>query len=127
MNASIDADYLAPDRYDRYYGAYAEVPGWLLNVLSSKGQVLELACGTGRFAIPLAEHGLAVTGLDYSEPMLRLARSKAESRQTRADWILADMRRSRYAMYARHIGNKCDCRVFRIICENPSLLSTTHN
>ncbi len=53
MNASIDADYLAPDRYDRYYGAYAEVPGWLVNELSSKSQVLELACGTGRFAIPL--------------------------------------------------------------------------
>ena len=93
MNASIDADYLAPDRYDRYYGAFAEVPGWLVNELSSKGQVLELACGTGRFAIPLAEHGLAVTGLDYSEPMLRLARSKAETRQTEVDWILADMRR----------------------------------
>ena len=35
--------------------------------------------------------------------------------------------RSRYAMYARYIGNKCDCRVFRIIYENPSLLSSTHN
>jgi SAM-dependent methyltransferase len=40
------------------------------------GPVLELACGTGRVAIALAEAGFAVTGLDRSEPMLAVAREK---------------------------------------------------
>ena len=79
---SIDADYLAPAKYDQYYGAYATLPDWFLTELASREKVLELACGTGRIAIPLAEHGLEVTGIDYSEPMLSLARSKADGRQS---------------------------------------------
>ena len=55
---SIDADYLAPAKYDQYYGAYATLPDWFLAELASREKVLELACGTGRIAIPLAEHGL---------------------------------------------------------------------
>ncbi len=90
---SIDADYLAPAKYDRYYGAYATLPDWFPAELASRGSVLELACGTGRIAIPLAEHGLDVAGIDYSEPMLSVARSKAERRQVQVDWILDDMRR----------------------------------
>ncbi|MFH1679243.1 MAG: class I SAM-dependent methyltransferase [Candidatus Eisenbacteria bacterium] len=41
------------------------------------GPVLELACGTGRVAWPLAEAGLDVVGLDLSEAMLEVAREKA--------------------------------------------------
>jgi len=73
---SIDADYLAPAKYDQYYGAYATLPDWFLAELASREKILELACGTGRIAIPLAEHGLEVTGIDYSEPMLSLAKAK---------------------------------------------------
>lgn len=40
------------------------------------GAVLELACGTGRVALRLAEAGLEVTGLDRSEPMLAVARER---------------------------------------------------
>ena len=39
-------------------------------------QVLELGCGTGRVAIALAAGGHSVTGIDSSEPMLKLARMK---------------------------------------------------
>ena len=90
---SVDADYLAPAQYDQYYGAYATLPDWFLAELASRGRVLELACGTGRIAIPLAEHGLEVTGIDYSEPMLSLARSKADGRQVKVEWIRDDIRR----------------------------------
>jgi len=41
------------------------------------GPVLELGCGTGRVAFPLAAAGFAVTGLDVSPHMLRVARAKA--------------------------------------------------
>lgn len=42
------------------------------------GPILELACGTGRVAFHLAGAGLEVVGLDRSEPMLAVARSKLD-------------------------------------------------
>jgi ubiquinone/menaquinone biosynthesis C-methylase UbiE len=44
--------------------------------------VLEVACGTGRFAVALAERGVRVTGVDVSAPMLERARDKARRRST---------------------------------------------
>jgi SAM-dependent methyltransferase len=52
-----------------------------------RGPVLELGCGTGNMAIPLARRGLDVTGLDRSPQMLRIARGKAPL----IDWRVADM------------------------------------
>ncbi|MFH1279595.1 MAG: class I SAM-dependent methyltransferase [Candidatus Eisenbacteria bacterium] len=46
--------------------------------VSSGGPVLELACGTGRVAWPIAEAGVDVVGLDLSEAMLGAARAKGE-------------------------------------------------
>jgi hypothetical protein len=40
------------------------------------GPVLELAIGTGRLALPLAEHGLVVHGIDASEQMVARLRAK---------------------------------------------------
>jgi len=42
------------------------------------GEVLELACGTGRLAVLLAQAGYHVTGLDLSDNMLALAEQHAE-------------------------------------------------
>lgn len=53
--------------------------------------VLELACGTGRVAIRLAQEGVDVVGLDLSRPMLEVAREKAMD-ITNARWIEGDMR-----------------------------------
>jgi SAM-dependent methyltransferase len=53
-------------------------------------RVLELACGTGRVAIPLARDGHAVTGIDHSESMLDQARSKAGDLPIR--FVRADIR-----------------------------------
>lgn len=41
------------------------------------GPVLELARGTGRIAVPLAESGLDVTGVDVSNGMVAILRQKA--------------------------------------------------
>ena len=41
------------------------------------GQVLDIACGTGSTALPLARLGFDVTGLDLSPRMLDMARNKA--------------------------------------------------
>ena len=54
--------------------------------------ILELACGTGRLAIPIAEQGMQVTGLDIAEPMLARARRKAADRGAAVEWVRADCR-----------------------------------
>ncbi|MFC6180877.1 class I SAM-dependent DNA methyltransferase [Lactiplantibacillus daowaiensis] len=43
------------------------------------GEVLELACGTGRLAVLLAQAGYHVTGFDLSDNMLALAQQHAEA------------------------------------------------
>ena len=47
-----------------------------LERLAEGGPVLELAIGTGRVAIPLADRGISVTGIELSEAMVARLRSK---------------------------------------------------
>ena len=54
--------------------------------------VLDVACGTGRYAIPLAQAGARVTGIDLSEEMLDLARRKAAGSGLSLDLRVADVR-----------------------------------
>jgi SAM-dependent methyltransferase len=42
------------------------------------GRALEFAIGTGRIAIPLAERGVPVTGIELSKPMIDQLRTKAD-------------------------------------------------
>ena len=46
--------------------------------LAGSGQALELAIGTGRVAVPLAARGVAVSGIELSQPMLDQLRTKAD-------------------------------------------------
>ncbi len=46
----------------------------------AKGPILESMCGTGRFLIPLLEHGYDVTGFDYSPYMLDVCRRKCKEK-----------------------------------------------
>ena len=59
------------------------------------GAVLEVACGTGRIALALAEAGFEVTGVDRSDGMLSIARRKAASlpveTQRRLAFVRQDM------------------------------------
>src|SRR5688572_723250 len=48
----------------------------LLAELAGDGRALELGIGTGRIALPLAERGVAVHGIDLSESMVERLRSK---------------------------------------------------
>ena len=59
------------------------------------GEVLELACGTGRILIPMAKQGIKITGLDISEGMLEIAYKKVnadESIKGNVTFIKSDMR-----------------------------------
>lgn len=64
-----------------FYSALAQEAG---------GSVLEIACGTGRVAIPIAKLGFAVTGLDIVPGMLKQARRKSAGLPVR--WVEADAR-----------------------------------
>ena len=46
--------------------------------LADSGRALEFAIGTGRVAVPLAERGVPVTGIELSPPMIERLRSKVD-------------------------------------------------
>jgi SAM-dependent methyltransferase len=54
------------------------------------GSVLEIACGTGRVTIPIAQLGFPVTGLDIVPGMLAQARRKSRGLPVR--WVEGDAR-----------------------------------
>ncbi len=60
--------------------------------LPAGSAVEDLGCGRGRHAIPLARRGYEVTGVDLSDKMLRLARTRSERDGVRVEWVRDDMR-----------------------------------
>ncbi len=62
------------DYYDdvSFYQSLAEYHG---------DTVLELGCGTGRVAVPLAQAGLKVTGVDINDAMLAIAKQRMGGRK----------------------------------------------
>jgi len=70
-------------RYDDWYrtktGQYVDkIEKWLVfSMLRTKsGKALDLGCGTGNYTLELKRRGFDVIGLDVSEEMLKIARSK---------------------------------------------------
>ncbi|MFI7425890.1 class I SAM-dependent methyltransferase [Micromonospora sp. NPDC049836] len=49
-----------------------------LAALAGGGRALEFAVGTGRVAVPLAQRGVPVTGIELSLPMIEQLRTKAD-------------------------------------------------
>ena len=58
---------------------------------SQQRSILEVACGTGRVAIQLADAGISIVGIDLSQEMLDIARNKSAGRPN-IRWVHADMR-----------------------------------
>lgn len=69
--------------YGEYYDLDHDVTvdlGFYLEFAQQSGSpILELACGTGRVALPLAKAGFEVYGLDISENMLAICRRKVRA------------------------------------------------
>lgn len=64
----------------------------LVNSFLSPGdRILDLGCGYGRIAVPLAEAGFEVVGLDISQPMLDEAARRAAVAGRQIQWIQADI------------------------------------
>lgn len=90
-----DYDLIAPFydiEHDRFsedldmYKNYAELSG---------GKILELACGSGRVLLPLAEEGYELTGVDNSAKMLEIAQQRLQEKELagHCQLITQDMRK----------------------------------
>jgi ubiquinone/menaquinone biosynthesis C-methylase UbiE len=65
------------EAYDAFYGDAPQISAFYERIArEAGGRVLELACGTGRVTLALAEAGLEVTGTDHSDGMLAVAKRK---------------------------------------------------
>lgn len=84
-------EYDDPVRYDAEYGGIDDDGAFFLRLAEACGpRVLDLGCGTGRLAIPLARRGKEVTGIDRSRAMLTYAESRAGHLAIR--WVEGDFR-----------------------------------
>ena len=98
----VDFYQVAAAFYDRTFGR-AELEGergdvafYVEEARRAGAPALELACGTGRVLIPVAEAGLTVVGLDSSAAMLSIAQEKIaelpDTTQRRIELVEGDMR-----------------------------------
>ena len=70
------------DRIARLYDPWShsvteDIEFYVEEARRSRGPVVELACGTGRIAVPVARAGIHVIGVDGSAAMLEVARERA--------------------------------------------------
>jgi ubiquinone/menaquinone biosynthesis C-methylase UbiE len=89
------ADQLAAELYD------LAVPDWdgeidfyrefALQAKAHGQSVLEVACGTGRITLRLAQEGVNIVGADLDEEMLKVARKNSEGIPN-VGWVRGDMR-----------------------------------
>jgi SAM-dependent methyltransferase len=96
---SASPDQRAAEFYAQTYDV--SVPDWpgeidfyrafSTEVRHNQESLLEVACGTGRVAIRLAQDGTQVVGLDLSPQMIVVARGKSRGIPN-LSWVLADMR-----------------------------------
>lgn len=85
--------YERPDLYDLLAPADPVIEHFYVGAAGGGGRrVLDLACGSGRLAIPLAEAGAKVTGGDLSSEMLQRAQLAARRRDVEVELVQLDMR-----------------------------------
>ena len=86
--------YINGQHYDNMIksrNAYESIPFYVKQAKIYDGPVLELACGTGRITIPIAQEGISVVGLDFSAKMLNQAKRNSRALNLDIDWIEGDM------------------------------------
>jgi ubiquinone/menaquinone biosynthesis C-methylase UbiE len=71
-----------------------DVAFWQRLAAAQDGPVLELGCGTGRIAVPAAQAGARIVGIDRSEEMLARARRRVKRSRlsTRLSLVRGDIR-----------------------------------
>lgn len=106
--------------YDRLMAdmPYGEWLGWLeayWEAHGRPGRIADFGCGTGTVAIPLAQAGIDVTGVDLSADMIAVARRKEAALRAELpipgalDWQVGDMREWRADRPCDAVVSLCDC------------------
>src|SRR5215813_4143728 len=72
--------------------AASDIPKLLALSGCGEGAALDMCCGPGRHAVPLAKRGFKVTGVDRTSFLLNKAKAYADREQVRVDLIEDDMR-----------------------------------
>lgn len=82
------------DVYDLQYGTTTkDLDFYVEEARAAQPPVLELACGTGRVTLPIAQAGVPIVGVDSSLRMLDKGREKARDlADLPVRWLQADMR-----------------------------------
>ncbi|GAA0661861.1 class I SAM-dependent methyltransferase [Streptomyces samsunensis] len=89
----VDNIYYDGLHYDQRYATYThDIEFWCDIARSNGGPVLELAAGTGRLSLPIADLGIDVVGLDVAPSMVDRAVRKREPSST-PTFLVGDMRR----------------------------------
>ena len=78
--------------YDAMNFYNSDLPFYMKYAKECKGNVLELACGTGRLTLPIAQAGINITGIDISEGMISEAKEKAIKLNIGVDFKVLDIR-----------------------------------
>lgn len=79
--------------YDVDYAAKEDDLGFFREMAKrTGGPILELGCGTGRIAIPLARDGHRVVGIDRSPAQLARARQKSVAADVKVELVASDIR-----------------------------------
>lgn len=79
------------DIYDFYVKVDFDIPFFLNESKGTKGEILELMCGTGRVSIPLLESGRQMTCVDYSKGMLEYFKKKIRNRNYPVSLVKMDV------------------------------------
>ncbi|MDQ0271357.1 class I SAM-dependent DNA methyltransferase [Cytobacillus purgationiresistens] len=83
--------YAKPEAYDQTYNHFQnDLPLLLEWAVKKGGTAIDLACGTGRITIPIAENGLDIIGIDLNEGMLERAKKKSAEKNLSLKWFLQD-------------------------------------
>jgi SAM-dependent methyltransferase len=87
----------AYDRIARLYDPWSvsvveDVDFYVAEAVRSGGPVLELGVGTGRIAVPIAQAGVRIVGVDSSQGMLAVAREQAQLAGVQLDLRFGDLR-----------------------------------
>lgn len=84
-------EYNNPILYDKENENHlADVPFLLKWAAQQQGIIIDLACGTGRATIPLAQYGHQLIGVDIHSAMLEEAKKKAIKANLAVEWIKQD-------------------------------------
>jgi Methyltransferase domain len=92
-SAVVSSIYRSGKVYDLLYPGSAAGPSFWLELAQTYGDpVLEIMSGTGSIAIPLAQAGHDVTGVEMAEPMLVEAERKRQAAAVAITWVRSDAR-----------------------------------